>query len=236
MRVTVATYNVHRCVGRDRRHDPGRVLAVLRELDADLIALQELEWNPEEALHVLDEFAAALGATGIPGPTLLRGAGHFGNCVLTRLPVLARTLIDLTIDGCEARGAIDVSLSSGDTPVRVIATHLGLRPSERRLQMRKLLALVPGGRPAQPRAPLVLLGDLNEWFLWGRPLRWLHAHFGHTPSPPTFPSGWPVLALDRIWTEPRGACTGLRVHRSPLARVASDHLPLCATIDWTASR
>ena len=114
-------------------------------------------------------------------------------------------------------------LTAPTGPLRLIATHLGLRPYERRLQMRRLLA--------QPNdAVTVLLGDLNEWFLWGRPLRWLRSRYGATPAPATYPSAWPVLALDGIWVSPHRMLRELKVHASPLARVASDHLPLRAEI------
>ena len=98
----VATYNVHRCVGRDGRFDPDRVAGVLKELDADVLALQELQWRSSDALHLLDRFAAHLGQRPIPGPTLLRPDGHYGNAVLTRPPVSTIRLVDLpsTASGC----------------------------------------------------------------------------------------------------------------------------------------
>jgi endonuclease/exonuclease/phosphatase family metal-dependent hydrolase len=75
------------------------------------------------------------------------------------------------------------------------------------------------------------MGDLNEWYLWGRPLRWLHAHFREKPrAPPTFPARRPVFALDRIWISPAGCLRRLRCHATPLAREASDHLPLTAEV------
>jgi endonuclease/exonuclease/phosphatase family metal-dependent hydrolase len=76
------------------------------------------------------------------------------------------------------------------------------------------------------------MGDINEWFLWGRPLRWLHVEFQETPAPATFPAYRPVLALDRLWVRPRTALRRLAVHATPLARVASDHLPLVAALEW----
>jgi endonuclease/exonuclease/phosphatase family metal-dependent hydrolase len=76
----------------------------------------------------------------------------------------------------------------------------------------------------------LLRGDLNEWFLWGRPLRWLHAHFEATPSPRSFPARAPLLALDRIWVEPRALLQRLWVHLTPAARAASDHIPVVADI------
>jgi len=75
-----------------------------------------------------------------------------------------------------------------------------------------------------------LLGDINEWVLWGRPLRWIRRHFEPTPHRRTFPAGFPVLALDRIWMRPRSRLHKIEVHDSPLARSASDHLPLTAEL------
>lgn len=225
MRLVVATYNVHGCVGRDGRFDPGRTLEVLRGLDADVIALQELRWRPEEALHLLAEFGERLGYAALAGPTLMRPDGHFGNAILTRLAVRDVARVDLGVSGREPRGALDVRLDSGGAMLRVVATHLGLRPGERRLQARRLL-----DRIGDPRMPVVLMGDLNEWFLWGQPLRWLRRHFGPTPAPATFPAHWPVFALDRIWIEPAGALADVRAVAGPLARAASDHLPLRAEL------
>lgn len=229
MRLVVATYNVHRCIGRDGRSDPERNLTVLRELDADVIALQELQWRPADALHLLQEFALKLGYVALAGPTLLQTEGHYGNAVLTRLAVRESGTVDLSVPGREPRGALDAVLETSGGTLRVIATHLGLRPYERRQQMRRLLA-----QPRDGASATVLLGDLNEWFLWGRPLRWLHARFGRTPAPATFPARRPLLALDRIWVEPRSLLRELRPHRSPLAREASDHLPLRAVLEWQA--
>jgi endonuclease/exonuclease/phosphatase family metal-dependent hydrolase len=131
------------------------------------------------------------------------------------------------VPGHEPRGAIDALLDTTRGVLRVMATHLGLLPGERRLQMRMLLARLDEG----PQHPTVLMGDINEWFLWGRPLRWLHARFGRAPAPATFPSCLPVLALDRIWMRPRACLQRVSVHNSQGARRASDHLPLLAQIE-----
>src|SRR5262245_18462070 len=111
--------------------------------------------------------------------------------------------------------------------MRVIATHLGLRPGERAEQVRRLIAAVECDTPH----PTLLSGDVNGWYLWGRPLRWLHSHFREAPAtPPTFPARRPLFALDRIWVSPVGSVRQVANHMSPLARVASDHLPLKAQI------
>jgi endonuclease/exonuclease/phosphatase family metal-dependent hydrolase len=109
----------------------------------------------------------------------------------------------------------------------VVATHLGLRPAERRDQV----VAVREGFRVRPDDHSVLVGDLNEWFLWGRPLRRLHRHFKQTPSLATFPAFAPFLALDRVWAHPRAMLTRVRVHKSALARKASDHLPLVAELE-----
>jgi endonuclease/exonuclease/phosphatase family metal-dependent hydrolase len=218
-RLAVATYNVHGCV------DPARTTAVLRALDADVIALQELRWRPWDALHVLDDLAARLGYAPLAGPTLLRPDGHYGNALLTRLPVVEVKPVDLSVPGREPRGALAAVLQTASGPLTVIATHLGLAPGERRRQMQRVLALVH-----KAQKPVVLLGDLNEWFLWGRPVRWLRRHFGRTPAPATFPARWPLFALDRIWVEPLRLLERIEVHKAPPAKEASDHLPLRATL------
>lgn len=226
MRLRVATYNVHRCVGRDGRYDPARIVRVLRALDADVIALQELEWNPKDALDTLADFARQLDYRSVPGPTLLGGNGHYGNALLTRLPVREVRHQDLSYGRREPRGALDVSLDTAAHTLRVIATHLGLRPAERRMQMKSLLDMLQ----KSAHRTTVLMGDLNEWFLWGRPLRWLHRRFGRTPAPPTFPARLPLLALDRIWVLPQEHLLQLAVHVAQPAGVASDHLPVVADI------
>lgn len=233
MQITLATYNIHGCVGRGGRFDPGRIEAVLRELDADVVALQELRWNPEAALDQLREFGERLGYHTAAGPTLMRGDGHYGNAVLTRLPIAELQLVDISQPGREPRGAIDLQLQlptavAGAAPLRVIATHLGLSPAERRAQIQLLLKRL--GQPTEDC--VVLMGDLNEWFAWGRPMRRLHRHFGDTDCASTWPAVKPVFALDRIWVHPRECLLQVAPHHSKLARRASDHLPLRAVLQW----
>lgn len=224
--VRVATYNVHRAIGMDGRIDPGRILGVLREIDADVYALQEVEAHDEGA-DMLSWLGRELGLHSVPGTTLKRGDGHFGNGLLSRCPIRDKRLADLSWRGREPRGAIAIDIDCAGSVLRVVATHLGLRPAERRDQVQQLLHLFK----ERPHDRSVLVGDLNEWFLWGRPLRRLHRHFRETPSLATFPSRAPFLALDRIWAHPRAMLRHLAVHKTPLARKASDHLPLVATLE-----
>ena len=224
----IASYNVHRAKGRDRRTEPERILQVLREIDADVVALQEVEAH-DQGDAMLAWLGKQLDSAAIAGTTLVRKDGHYGNGLLARCHCIVRTeLVDLSWRNREPRGAIAADLDFGDGRLlKVVATHLGLRPAERREQVERLVKLFTWNE--QERA--VLMGDVNEWLLWGRPLRRLHRYFDRTRAVPTFPSRRPVLALDRVWTHPGSILRGLKAHDSPLARVASDHLPLVASIE-----
>ena len=149
----------------------------------------------------------------VAGLRIVRHSGHYGNALLTRHPVLAVRRHDLSFSWREPRGALDVDLDVHGTEARIIVTHLGLTPGERRHQMRAILQIVATGSAA---TPVVLLGDINEWLPLGRPLRWLHAVFGRPPAPRSFPAFWPLVALDRIWAEPRTALRQcMRIGRRP---------------------
>lgn len=222
----VATWNIHSGIGRDRRYDPERIIAVLHELDADVIALQEVASLADHG-EFLPQLRAELGFEIVTGPTRARAGDDYGNALLSRYPITDMSRLDLTVHVHEPRGAIDATLAIGNRVVRVLSTHLGLRPYERRQQVRRVLGMIDTDDPA----PVVLMGDLNEWFLWGRALRWLHADFHARPAPATFPSRCPVFALDRIWIRPAKYLRRIAPHASARARVASDHLPLVADIE-----
>lgn len=229
MQLRVVSYNIHRCIGRDGRRDPERIRRVIRELDGHIVALQEVEVL-DDAPDLLEFLCQDTALTPIAGMTMRRERADYGNALLTSLPVHGMQPIDLSVADREPRGAIHASLKWRDDSIQVIATHLGLRAGERRAQMRRLLTLLSEDPGIRRAALLVLMGDLNEWFLWGRPLRWLHALFPDPPAPATFPSGWPLFALDRIWVKPRAQLADVQAVRNALTRVASDHLPLVARV------
>jgi endonuclease/exonuclease/phosphatase family metal-dependent hydrolase len=226
MQLKFATYNIHACIGTDGHFDPFRIASVINELDADVIALQEVEHHLVNDVDLLDFLAQQTDMIGLAGPTMFRETRHYGNAILTRAPVSAHKLIDVSLQDHEPRGVIQVTLNYDNQLITVYATHLGLKPAERRYQVQKLLALFE----SETAGITVLVGDLNEWFLWGRPLRWLKSFFSVTPSRPSFPSYWPFLALDWIWVSPRQHLLKVSVHQSELAKKASDHLPVIAEI------
>ena len=235
--VRVVTYNIHGCVGLDRRYDPARIAAVLREIDADIACLQEVDGR-RGGLRA--EQAAYLGeATGrqvILGAAHHRG-GRFANAVLTRFPSLTARTIDLAVSGYEPRVAIDADLLIGGRILRVMATHFGLHANERRLQANRLVAALgePAGRNRVPPHAVLLVGDLNEWRgRNGGGIRALDRCLGPSAMPRTFPSWMPVLPLDRIYALGPAVLRDIEVCRSPLARVASDHLPLTGSLFWSS--
>lgn len=231
--VTVATYNIHSCVGLDRRCDPDRIVAVIREIDADIIALQEVDARRRRRRrNWVDQFEYLIEATGlqgIAGRSLVQHSGSFGNALLSRWPIGEFRRLDISFGNWrEPRGAIDAQIHTAAGPVRVVATHLGLSLRERQSQVAALLDALDstgGGEDC------VLLGDLNEWRRWGGSLRPLMERMQVSPLQPTFPAWRPMLPLDRIFTSGGTRFGDLEVHRSPLSRLASDHLPLKAVIE-----
>jgi len=218
----LATWNIHMAVGRDGKRDLQRTAQVILQMQAEVIGLQEVDNHVEGDDDDLQKLKTLTGMEIIAGPTMQRKTGDYGNALLTRLPVMKIERYDISVKQREPRGLMIVHLDWNGEILQVAVTHLGLRPGERRRQVHQLLEyLAKKGRP-----PLVLMGDLNEWLLWGRPLRWLHRHFGNSCSPATFPSGWPLLRLDHILVDPPHRIINRSVYNSPLSKIASDHLPL----------
>ena len=226
-RIVVASYNLHGCVGNDGRRDVARVARIIERLDADVIALQEVESMPASRRELQTDILSHLvGLTAISAPTMERADSAYGNAILTRLPIRAVRKVDISYRRREPRGVIDADLDAEGTPLRVMATHLGLWPSERRYQVQRILEIASD----RGEGLTVLLGDMNEWFVSGRPLRWLHRRFGTSRGRRTFPARIPLFALDRIWVHPVTALASFDVIDNAETRAASDHLPVRAEI------
>lgn len=224
MRLRFVTYNVHRCIGLDRTCNPDRIARVLVDLDADVIALQEVDTStmvePEHGW--LQDVAAATGHEIVFGPTVPLEAGGYGNALLVRHELRSVRRHDLSVFQHEPRGALEVMLAMNGRRVRVVATHLGLRRSERRSQITRLLSILGESRDSHITT---LLGDFNLWFPRASNSRRLEELFGPAPRMRTYPSPLPVFELDRIWVMPREAVVDSGVAKGWSARVASDHLP-----------
>jgi endonuclease/exonuclease/phosphatase family metal-dependent hydrolase len=227
VQLKLATWNIRRCIGSDGIKSKERCAAVLTEMDADLVALQEVESRPGHELDALGFLARETGTRAVAGVTMVGGDVHYGNAVLTRLPCRAVRHHNLGVPGREPRAALDIDLKTDGFFVQVIATHLGLSAAERLEQVRRLLPFFQMGA----RDLVALTGDLNEWRPWGRSLRLLRRIFPHTPNRRSWPAHAPVFSLDRIWVHPFGTLRRLATHKSALARVASDHLPVTAEIE-----
>lgn len=226
--IRIATYNVHACVGTDRRHDPDRIGRVITEIDADVIALQEFSYPADIALEArtpvvlesLDRYEFMLG------PTCQRRDRCFGNVLLTRHAIRDVQRVDLSHRRREPRGALAATIDCDGAEIHVLSTHLGLRLPERRDQVGKLLAHIDARRPSL----LAVIGDFNDWLPGRSVANVLDRRLGPSVRLATYPSRWPLLPLDRIWVAPREALVSVAAHRSRLARVASDHLPVVAEI------
>ena len=224
---SAVSYNIHQAVGADGRRDRRRIVQVLKNVDADIIGLQEVDTNAHgHEMYQLDYLARETGLEAVAGPTMRRLDSDYGNVLLTRHKILEVRNVDLSVRRREPRGAIDVDLEIGGATVRVIVTHLGLSGRERRLQVETLIKLVSERRDHL----MIVLSDLNEWAPYGRVFRRLGRHFGTCARLRTFPSRMPMLALDRIWVSPKQALLSTRVYCDGPARNASDHLPIKAQI------
>lgn len=224
----VASYNIHRCIGRNGGPDPGRIAAVLKNLNATIIGLQEVDTAIQDGngLSQIDHISRLLGFEFVAGPTIHRHNGYYGNVLLTRHEILSSRHIDLSFPGREPRCALEADLLVGDRKVRVIVTHLGLTGRERRAQVTHLCQAVALNQEDMT----IILGDFNEW-LWGaRSSSCLRSMFGKSTTRRTYPSVFPLFSLDRIFVRPSDALIGEEVYSTPLSRRASDHLPIKALI------
>lgn len=226
--VTLATWNIHSCVGLDARFAPERTAKVINALGADVVGLQEVGWHHRGEIGI-DQFALLEQATGfraIAGPTKHNPAAHYGNALLTRLPVLEVRSVDLSLPLREPRGALGVTVEVAGTAVRVVVAHLGLDPWERNTQVTRLLEFLDG----QPPRPTVLMGDLNEWRPSAPRLRRLFDRLPDCAAPRSFHARLPTLRLDRIFVSADLRLASFHVVRNALTRRASDHLPVRAVV------
>lgn len=232
MRLTFASYNMHKGVGIDGRRDPDRIIAVLREIDADVIALQEADRRFGERESVLER--RALDDTPWRHAHVARrprSLGWHGNALLVRKGIDIVHAEPLDLPTLEPRGAVRADLVVDGARVRVIGMHLDLSGLRRRDQVRHVLAHC---RACDDTVPTVLMGDFNQWGRAGGALREFADGWHVAPTGASFPSRRPLAPLDRIVHSAGWTCHAAGVHHSGLAAFASDHLPVLATLELTA--
>jgi endonuclease/exonuclease/phosphatase family metal-dependent hydrolase len=248
----IVTYNVHKCVGVDRRLNPGRIVSVLKEINADIIALQEVlciqgRDSQSDQAHFI---AGELGFNYCMGHNRKLKEGLYGNLVLSRFPLLEHENHDISVAGREERGClrVDVGITkegakggakdkakegAKERRLHVYNVHLGTSFIERRYQARKLIGESILSDSARP-GPRVMLGDFNEWTR-GLVTQLLNKHFQggdirlHLKRSRTYPGMLPIMHLDHIYFSDEALeLQYAELYRSRTALLASDHLPIFA--------
>lgn len=233
--IVIASYNIHKCVGTDGRFDPARTAQVITELGADIVALQEADQRFGERAGLLDleHIRREAHLVSIPiSPFSEKGHGWHGNVLLLREGAVS-DVRQLNLPGVEPRGALVVDLDLKVGSLRVIAAHLGLLRHSRARQAETIMQVAADGGDR----PTLLIGDLNEWRMGKRSsLKFLSPLFDASHATvASFPSRFPLFPLDRVLGNPHHLVTSVAVHDTPLARLASDHLPVKASIDLKAA-
>jgi endonuclease/exonuclease/phosphatase family metal-dependent hydrolase len=248
--ITVASYNMRKAIGIDRKRNPDRILHVLQEIDADVVALQEADKRmggrgsavPHELIdehglyrpvalkvrhrRTLERVPGGHHAERLMGLNT-RNIGWHGNAMLVKPHVGVIDVHAIELPTLEPRGAILAELLIGDRPIRVVGMHLDLSGLWRRRQMRVILDLI-ARRPQ--KMPTVLMGDTNEWRVEAGCLKELNGSYRVAPTGPSFHSRRPIAALDRIIVDQSLCIEAAGVHASASARRASDHLPIWARL------
>lgn len=228
----VATYNIHRCRGLDGRTSPTRIADVIRTINPDIIALQEVIGAASKSAGHAEELGALLGMGWVMAPArTLRGA-LFGNVVLSRLPIRQHGQYDLSWKTCEPRCCQRVDVAIGNSTLHLYNVHLGTAYRERRHQAGRLSGILHDRRIEPPK---IVLGDFNEW-MRGLATEMLTERLqsidlrAHLRRRRTYPGVFPVLHLDHIYYDGQVEVVKVELPRTRLALIASDHLPLVAEL------
>jgi len=230
----VVTYNIHKCKGLDQRIQPHRIAAVLKDINADIIALQEVVSisgvgrEADQAQFIADE----LGFDFVFGENRQFRGGRYGNVVMTRFPIHVFRNYDISSYGCEPRGCLRTDIQLDYGPLHIFNVHFGTAFTEHRAQARRLFEerIVNDHELTGPR---IVLGDFNEW-LRGSVTKTLKTHLQHADvrrhlkRSRTYPGVFPLFHLDNIYFDQTLQLQRLHLHRGPKPLIASDHLPLVA--------
>lgn len=235
-RFRIVTYNIHKGRGLDGRTRVERIGRVLAQIDADIIALQEVVNHAGASLqdHQASYLAARFGYAHAIGETRKHRGGAYGNVTLSRWDFRLVRQTDLTVSGREERGVLRTDIPVGRHLVHVFNVHLGTAHRERRKQALRLMD-ADLLRAIDITGPRIVLGDFNEW-THGLVTRTLAAEFhfhdlaSYLPRTRMYPSILPLLHLDHIYCDHHFKIEHARFHRNRLSLIASDHLPLTADL------
>jgi endonuclease/exonuclease/phosphatase family metal-dependent hydrolase len=227
--IRVASYNMRKAIGTDRRRRPERTIDVLNELDADVIALQEADrrFGSKASAIPLAMLEAHSDYKPVEIDNRAGSIGWHGNALLVRKRIEVREHHLFRLPSLEPRGAVLAELALGNALLRVVGMHLDLSGLWRRQQAQAILAHLHE-RDGAP--PTVLMGDLNEWSTRGGCLRDFGADHDFAPCGFSFHARRPIASLDRIMVSRDLEILASGVHRSISSRRASDHLPIWAEI------
>lgn len=236
--IRIATYNIHKCVGLDRKYSPERIADVLRDVDADVVGLQEVLCHTRSVKrdHQAEFIAEELGMEFRMGENRLINGGNYGNAILSRLAIGDSTNYDITVKRREPRGCMRAEINVGQgRPIQFVNLHLGTSYFERRLQVHKLLAVHALDAP-ELLGRRIIAGDFNEWTK-GLTTKLFRSNFQsvdpklHLGQTRTFPGIMPLLHLDHVYFDPGFRLINAFVFRSRKALIASDHLPIVAEFE-----
>lgn len=222
----VASYNIRKAIGTDRRRNPERILEVLSEIDADVIALQEADrrFGPRIAAiprHLIESHS---DYHPVPLDVQADSIGWHGNAILVRKAAVVRAHNILHLPFLEPRGAIMAEVETPALRFRIFGMHLDLSGLWRRRQASAVIRAAH----ADETLPTLLMGDLNEWSADRGCLADFGRHYSFAPCGRSFHARRPVARLDRIMYCGKLTLRDCGVHESPAARRASDHLPIWA--------
>jgi len=227
--IKVASYNMHKGVGADRRRNPERILDVLREIDADVVALQEADLRLGTRAGVLTPHLIEEHSDWKPVGVAQRALsiGWHGNALLVRKRARIVDCAAIHLPALEPRGAVMADVRTDAGIVRVVGMHLDLSGLWRRRQAAAIMAHVDA---STHRHPTVLMGDLNEWTRAAGCLRDFARDHHFAPTGPSFHARRPIGRLDRIMTSRDLHVVDCGVHMTAASRTASDHLPIWARL------
>jgi len=232
--IKFASYNIRKSIGTDRKRQPERIMQILAELDADVVALQEVDRRFGQRATTLSPDLLVDFTHYMPVRFGIReqSLGWHGNVLLVKKGIRVVNEQRIELPAFEPRGAVMADVLIGDAAVRVVGMHLGLLGNSRTKQAEAIVARL---EQLEGKMPTVIMGDLNQWAKNGKSLVAFAKHHDVITPGPSFHSRRPMLELDRIIVSRDFRVEGNGVHHSALARTGSDHLPVWATLSLLRS-